>query len=216
MFSDSFDNLYEDLLNFWKIGRQSEFLNLSTDRFFPYYTGNILDFYVDAFGFFVVVDDVNNNRYLTRNGQFTYDYFGFLRNADGYFVLNSKNEYMHGRDIDFNLQIFYDLFLVAIPDDIANVRKSGNYVITSQYTIISCVRVRNKLLDSVPFSLSMLLEKAMLEITSNENFSKKEELISLMYQRYHDLVKLNYFTPDEYRELLTNIELFAKELRNEK
>jgi hypothetical protein len=213
VFSDSFDFLYEDLINFWRIGRQSAFLGIST-RAAPYFTGNILDFYIDEYGFFVVVDEINNNRYLTRNGQFTYDGRGFLRNTDGYFVLNTRNEYMHERDIDFDLKIFTDLFLVVIPKDISNVLVSSNYIINSQYITITSVRVCNRLLDTRPFSLSMLLEKAMQEIAHNENFNNKERLISLLYQRYYEMVELDLFTPEEYLELLNNIELFVRELRN--
>jgi hypothetical protein len=216
LFSDSFDNLYEDLINFWRIGRHSVYLNDLTGRVSPFFTGNILDFYIDEYGFFVVVDDKNGNHYLTRNGQFTYDYMGFLRNMDGYFVLNARNEYMNGSDIDFDLKIFTDLFLIAIPKDISNVNISSKYVTTSQYISITCVRVCNRMLDSVPFSLSMLLEKAMSEITSNRDFSNKEGLISIIYKRCYELTEFDLLTPDEYIEILNNIELFVSEIRNEK
>jgi hypothetical protein len=215
LFSDSFDDLYEDLVNFWRIGRQSAFLSISTNRIAPYFTGNILDFYIDEYGFFVVADEINNTRYLTRNGQFTYDHLGFLRNTDGFFVLNTRNEHIHQRDIDFALQIFYDLFLVVIPEDISKALISGNYIITTKYITVPYVRVDNKILDSIPFSLNMLLEKAMLEIANNANFSNKEGLISLLYRRYNELLELDLFTHDEYQELLNNIELFVREIRNE-
>ena len=214
LFSNTFEALYEDLVNFWRIARQPAYLDDLTSIATPFFTGNILDFCISGYGFFVVVDDTNNKRLLTRNGHFTYDYMGYLRTTEGYYVLNTKNKYINGIDINFDERFFDDLFLVVIPLDISNVNRSGNYVIRPQYSTIPNVRVYNRVLDSVSFSLSMLLEKAIEEIAENEKFDNKEELVSLFYQRYYEIAEMDSLTSDELIELLDKIGLFVNAIRN--
>jgi len=214
LFSNSFGNLHEDLVNFWRIGRSSVYLNNLSGRVMPFFTGNNLDFFIDANAFFVVKDDISGRQFLTRNGQFTFDVMGFLRNLSGYFVLNTRNEYINAVDIDFDLRSFFDLFLIATLNDISNITITGNYVSTQYYTTITGMRVVNRMLDSRAFSLRMLLEKAMTEVIYNRNFSNNEELIALFYRRFYEKIEMNLLTEDETVELLNKIESFTNKILN--
>jgi hypothetical protein len=181
----------------------------------PYLTENKFDFYIRDLGFFLLYDGINDNYYLTRNGNFSYDFRGFLINEDGYYILNTDNLYVSVIDIDFESSDFSDVFLLVLPINETNLYITDKYIIASQYMPITGVKVFNNFLEAMPFSLDSLLEKAMLEIDDNRDFENKEALIDILYKRYFEILNSRkVMASDYYIKLLNKIEIFERELKN--
>ena len=223
--ADSFNYLYNDLVNLWTLGRNSEFIPYDFDE--PYlhnkvgniiFTGNELDFFV-ARGFFVVFDDINDTTYLTRNGSFHFDLRGILVNGDGYYVMNFENQFIYESEFQYKKKSFIHHFLIVVPND-------RNYTVTSKYIISpNFRRVKsegsNNFLETMPVNLFMLIDHAMLHIDENMDFENKNGIIYLMYKRYYQLVDLNntftvnspnYILPEHLEELLNKIKIIESKL----
>jgi len=226
--ANPYHHLYNDLLNLWTLGRNSEFILFDFDD--PYleygrgafiYTGNELDFLIGR-GFFVVYDEINDTTYLTRNGRFNFNLRGILVNEDGYYVMNPENQFIYQSDFNFKFEYFNDLFLVVVPDN-------DNLVVTSKYVISSSYkRTRsagsNEVLESIPVSLFDLVDHALLHIEENMDFENKEGLINLMYKRYFEVIELNnrfitagspyHLDSESLEELRNKIETIERKLLN--
>ena len=213
--SDSFNELYLDLVNYWRLDRHSVFIDDLSSLGIPYSTGNRLNFFILDFGFFLLYDEINSDYYLTRNGNFSQDYRGFLINEDGYYILSINNQCINVDDINFDAADFSDIFLLVIPDVGANTYRTDKYIITSDYRCVTGIRILNNLLEAMPFSLDSLLDKAMLEVDTNRDFEDKEALIEILYQRYFELIDFRMIMPDEYYiNLLNRIETFEEVINN--
>ncbi|MCL2380289.1 MAG: hypothetical protein FWC64_01695 [Treponema sp.] len=212
-----------DLVNLWSIGRNSVYLNDTSQRGGSVFTGNELDFY-SFIGFFVVFDDINNVYYLTRNGRFIFNIRNFLVNEDGYYVLNINGGLIHRNDIDLEQELprnFNDSFLIAIPEDTNDMVITSRYIITPNFSPVTYRWVSNMVLETVPFNLRMLLEKAILDTDNNENFENKEGLINLMRKRFFQAKEWDMMLPDnsDFRtdayasmDLLNKIEIIERKL----
>jgi len=223
VYASSFNDLYLDLVNFWRLDRHSVYLNDVSQRGMFVLTGNKLDFSLTGHGFFVVFDDINNVYFLTRNGNFSFTFRFFLVNEDGYYVLNPNNKFIHMNDINLDMSNFRDNFLIAIPKDNNNTIITSKYVISPLFIPVTCpyIRVHNKTLEAMPFNLGMLLEKAILDINNNKKFDNKEGLIDLVRKRFFQVKDWNMMLPydsylrvdnDALMELLNKIEIFEQKL----
>jgi len=224
LYSNSFNELFIDLMNLWEIGRNSVYIHFELDdpnqskgRGGLIITDNELDFIIGR-GFFVVFDEINNNYYLTRNGRFHYNQMMFLVNEDGYYVINPDYEYIHHDNFNFKSQYFNDIFLAVVPND--NITITSKYIITSNFNRVISAGT-NKVIETIPINLSDLIDQALLDIDENKDYDNKEKLISLIYKRYYQLKKYyiglpvnssGYLTSQYLSELLNKIELFEKRL----
>ena len=123
LYSYSFENLYEDLVNFWLPDRRitylglTQYMQLESSRMATY---NATDFFINGEGFFVTFDEISNKTYLTRNGRFLFNNGWFLINDDGYFVLGYDGEHIHiTRFVEAGGPEYFrsadDFFLLALP-----------------------------------------------------------------------------------------------------
>lgn len=73
------------------IGSQVAGISSSFTQGTPQYTGQPLDMAIQGNGFFVV-QDINENKFLTRDGSFKFDNEGYLVNQQGYRVLDESGD----------------------------------------------------------------------------------------------------------------------------
>ncbi len=190
LFSFSFEQLREDLINFWLPGRLSMYLGIDhnlQDRVMPMLTDNPYDFAVSSAGFFLVFDEKNNQHYLTRNGAFSFDSKNILINEDGYFVIGYNGEYISNNIDAENKGYFPNIFLTVLP-----VRESINYytskyISASEFIVVEDNDVYNKILEHMPISLDLLLDKALPDLENNRGYANIQEIIDLFYQRYNEI-----------------------------
>jgi hypothetical protein len=211
LYAGDFDDLYSDLENYWLLGRNSIYCFDLNQTGHAYFTKNKLDFHINGFGFFVVVDDTNNVEYLTRNGRFLYNVRGFLVNEDGYYVLNSENGFIYRDEIDLEQRYFEEFFLVVFPGEDTGIIVSDKYITAAQIKRLDNVKVTNEFLEMMPVSLDSLLTKALPDIPTNKDYPRKDALIALIYKRYHEMKKLNAVSSEYYAALWKKIELFVKQ-----
>lgn len=210
LFAGDFNDLFMDLKNYWTLAKRSVYLNDLITQGLPVFTNNSLDFYISGTGFFVVYDDVADILYLTRNGRFGYNFRGRIVNEDGYYVLNTQRTYIN--KIDLDKRNFQEDFLIAAPIDDNYISTSDKYILASDLQYLDNVRIVNKLLEAMPVSLHLLLDKAIPDIANNENYDKKAELMDLIYKRYEEIKELNLTSACYYDWLLEKIKNFEEKL----
>jgi len=79
------------------IGSQVAGISSAFTQGAPQYTGRPLDMAIQGNGFFVV-QDVNENKYITRDGSFKFDNEGYLVNQQGFRVLDEDGEVIQIED----------------------------------------------------------------------------------------------------------------------
>lgn len=100
-------------------------------------TGRALDFALDGFGFFTVESE-GGQYMLTRDGKFTVDAEGFLKDLYGNYVLGQNGRiFIGGNDVTVNEQgnIFIggtavDSFLITVPDTTEGLQMLSNGLIS--------------------------------------------------------------------------------------
>jgi len=181
----------------------------------PMATYNITDFAISGAGFFVVYDEINNIKYLTRNGRFLFNGRWILTNDTGYFVLGYDGNYIDLNRFDEARGHFENFFLIALPVIEAIKRVTSMYIYASEFVSVDINVVYNGMLESNPVLLSELLNTALLDLGNNRGFNNRQGLIDLFYRRYYEMISLipeNIFYEDYeyYSSVLTKIQLLEE------
>ncbi|HOJ47966.1 MAG TPA: flagellar hook-basal body protein [Bacillota bacterium] len=100
-------------------------------------TGKALDFALDGFGFFTIESAAGGQYMLTRDGRFTVDAEGFLKNLYGDYVLGQNGRIFVGNNavtVDEQGNIFIggnviDSFLITVPDAAEGMQMLSNGLI---------------------------------------------------------------------------------------